>query len=333
MMRPVTALVLALGLTRPGSGQNAPASTYWYRGNLHAHTINSDGDSSPYDVMAWYKRNGYQFLAITDHNTFTDPAPLDTNPGDAFLLLGGEEVTNSRTVHVNAIGIRSVIPPRNGSTATEILQATIDAVRAQGGVPLINHPNFGWAFTAKEMLPLKRAGLLEIASGHPLVNHQGDGNVPSTERMWDQLLSAGLRVFAVAVDDVHNLRQEFTNERPNPGRGWVVARAASLTRDRILAALEGGDFYASTGVTLKDIQVTADSLTLDIDPGTTPGSPPHFRVFFIGQDGRALAVSDENPASYRFAGSEGYVRARVEDSNGLKAWTQPVFLKPNRDRR
>ena len=183
-----------------------------------------------------------------------------------------------------------------------------------------------------EMLPLKRAALLEIASGHPLVNHQGDGKVPSTERMWDQLLSAGLRVFAVAVDDVHNLREEFTNERPNPGRGWVVVRAASLTRDRILAALDGGDFYASTGVILKDIQVTADSLTLDIDPGTSPGSPPHFRAFFIGQDGRALTVSDDNPSRYRFVGNEGYVRARVEDSNGLRAWTQPVFVKVNRDR-
>jgi hypothetical protein len=328
MTRLLVPLIVAVAaLTRIGSAQNAPASTQWYRGNLHAHTINSDGDSSPYDVMAWYKRNGYQFLAITDHNTFTDPAPLDTNPNDAFLLLGGEEVTNSRTVHVNAIGISRVIPAQNGSTATELLQASIDAVRDQAGIPLINHPNFGWAFTATEMLPLKRAALLEIASGHPLVNHQGDGKVPSTERMWDQLLSAGLRVFAVAVDDVHNLREEFTNERPNPGRGWVVARAASLTRDRILAALNSGDFYASTGVVLRDIQVAADSLTLDIDPGKSPGSPPHFRVFFIGQDGRALTVSDDNPARYTFVGGEGYVRARVEDSNGRRAWTQPVFMK------
>ena len=57
------------------------------RGNLRTrHTIDSYGDSPPYDVMAWYKRNGYQFLVLTDHNTFTDPALFDTNPNDNFLL-------------------------------------------------------------------------------------------------------------------------------------------------------------------------------------------------------------------------------------------------------
>src|SRR5438552_2278125 len=73
--------------------QTPQTPSRWFKGNLHTHTINSDGDSPPYDVMAWYKRNGYQFLAITDHNTFTDPALYDTNPNDNFLLIGAEEVT------------------------------------------------------------------------------------------------------------------------------------------------------------------------------------------------------------------------------------------------
>ena len=125
-----------------------------------------------------------------------------------FLLLGAEEVTNEKTVHVNAIGISRVIPAQRGSTVTELLQASIDAIRAQGAVALINHPNFRWAFTASDMLPLKGPVLLEIASGHPTVNHSGDGLVPATEQMWDQLLSAGMRVFGVAVDDAHNFRQD-----------------------------------------------------------------------------------------------------------------------------
>jgi hypothetical protein len=57
-----------------GSATAQSAATAWYRGNLHTHTINSDGDSPPYDVMAWYKRNGYQFLALTD------PTRLPTRP-------------------------------------------------------------------------------------------------------------------------------------------------------------------------------------------------------------------------------------------------------------
>jgi hypothetical protein len=300
----------------------------WYRGNLHTHTINSDGDSPPYDVMAWYKRNGYHFLAITDHNTFTDPALFDTNQADNFLLIGAEEVTNEKTVHLNAIGINRVVPPQTGSTVPEILQAAIDAIRAQGAIPLINHPNFRWAFTAREMLPLKGAVLLEIASGHPNVNHAGDGVVPGSEHMWDELLSAGMRVFAVSVDDAHNFRQEFTIDRSNPGRGWVVARAASLTRENILAALNAGEFYASTGVALSDVRSTPTSLTVEIQSGLD--DPKRYQVVFIGKEGRTLAVSRENPASYRFTGSEGYVRARIEDSGGLRAWTQPVFVETRR---
>ena len=305
--------------------QTTPALN-WYRGNLHTHTINSDGDAPPYDVMAWYKRNGYQFLAITDHNTFTDPALFDTNPVDNFLLIGAEEVTNEKTVHVNAIGIDRVVPPQTGSTVSAILQAAIDAVRAGGGVPLINHPNFRWAFTAQEMLPVKGAVLVEIASGHPAVNHDGDGVVPPTEKMWDELLSAGMRVYGVAVDDAHNFRQEFTIDRSNPGRGWVVVRGAALTRANILAGLSTGDFYASTGVALKDVRSSSSSLTIEIQ--TSSIDPKRYQVVFIGKEGRTLAVSRENPATYRFTGKEGYVRARIEDSGGLRAWTQPVFLTP-----
>ncbi len=314
-----------LALARNVAGQSAPPA--WYRGNLHTHTINSDGDSPPYDVMAWYKRNGYQFLVFTDHNTFTDPAPFDTNPNDNFLLIGGEEVTNPMTVHVNAIGVKRLIPAQKGATVTEVLQASIDAIRAEGGIPLINHPNFRWAFTAKDMLPLRGAGLLEIASGHPFVNSDGDGTIPSHEQMWDQLLSAGMRIFGVAVDDVHNFRREFTIDRANPGRGWVVVRAAALSREAILAGLNSGDFYASTGVTLKDVQATPESLTVEVQPGPRASSSPRrYRVVFIGKGGNVLVASSQNPAIYKFKGNEGYVRARIEDSGGRRAWTQPVFL-------
>jgi predicted esterase len=41
----------------------------WWRGNTHTHTLWSDGDDFPEAVAEWYKQNGYQFLAITDHNT------------------------------------------------------------------------------------------------------------------------------------------------------------------------------------------------------------------------------------------------------------------------
>jgi hypothetical protein len=69
---------------------------------------------------------------------------------------------------------------------------------------------------------------------------------------------------------------------------------------------------------------------VEIEPSAMTGSPSRFRVVFIGKDGRELSVSHDNPARYSFTGNEGYVRARIEDSNGLKAWTQPVMAGPPR---
>lgn len=323
-MRKHVLLFMAIVLLTPAAtAQDSPLR--WFKGNLHSHTINSDGDSPPFEVMAWYKRHGYQFLALTDHDTFTDPKPMDSNPTDNFVLIGAEEITNEKAVHVNAIGISSVIPRQSGSTVTEILKASIDAVRAQKAVPLVNHPNFLWAFTATEMLPLKGPFLLEIASGHPIVNHAGDGRIPSTEQMWDQLLSAGISVFAAAVDDSHDFREEFGPARANPGRAWIAVRAAALSRESVLDALTRGDFYASTGVNLKEIQATESSLSVEIR--TPANDSRRYRVVFVGTEGRVLSVSYDNPARYEFQGTEGYVRARIEESNGLRAWTQPVFVK------
>lgn len=314
------ALLLAGSLTlHPGAQTQTPR---WYRGNLHTHTNLSDGDSPPADVIAWYRRNDYQFLVITDHNLFTDPAVHATNPEDGPLLIGGEEITNPKAVHVNAIGITRAIAPQKGDSHATLLQASIDAVREQGGVPLINHPNFLWAFTAHEMRDLKRAALLEIASGHPLVNHAGDGRVPSTEEMWDQLLTSGVRIFAAAVDDSHHFREEFAPHRANPGRAWVAVRAQALTRDAIVGALDSGEFYASTGVRLDDVRREASTLAVQLP---APAGGRRYRVVFIGDGGRVVSMSHENPARYTLGPGQSYVRARIEDSNGLLAWTQPVF--------
>jgi hypothetical protein len=41
----------------------------WYKGNLHTHTYWSDGDEFPEMVLDWYKSHGYDFVALSDHNT------------------------------------------------------------------------------------------------------------------------------------------------------------------------------------------------------------------------------------------------------------------------
>ena len=44
----------------------------WYKGNLHCHTTHSDGRLTPAEVVQYYKKEGYDFLAISDYNIFSD---------------------------------------------------------------------------------------------------------------------------------------------------------------------------------------------------------------------------------------------------------------------
>lgn len=48
------------------------ASAQWYKGNLHTHSYWSDGDDFPEMIMDWYKTHGYQFVALSDHNTLQE---------------------------------------------------------------------------------------------------------------------------------------------------------------------------------------------------------------------------------------------------------------------
>lgn len=40
----------------------------WWKGNLHTHSLWSDGDDYPEMIVEWYRTNGYHFLALSDHN-------------------------------------------------------------------------------------------------------------------------------------------------------------------------------------------------------------------------------------------------------------------------
>ena len=45
---------------------------HWYKGNLHAHTLRSDGTMLPQELIAWYVQHGYEFLGLSEHNTVAD---------------------------------------------------------------------------------------------------------------------------------------------------------------------------------------------------------------------------------------------------------------------
>ncbi|MGH7494653.1 MAG: PHP domain-containing protein [bacterium] len=298
----------------------------WFKGNTHTHTTMSDGDSPPEVVARWYKDHGYQFLVLSDHNVLVDPASLAALQDSAFLLIPGEEVSarfENKPVHVNGLNLPQAVPPQSDSTLAGTIQKNVDAVRGVNGVPHINHPNFRWAFHQRELLQIRHDKLLEIFNGHPLVNNLGGGGWPGMEQVWDHLLSAGKRIYGIAVDDAHHFQGEFAPERSNPGRGWVVVKARALEALEIVNNLEAGLFYASTGVELEDIIITKNQLELRI----RTRNDFRYRTQFIGERGSILSQTENNPAIFHLRGKEKYVRAKVLDSGGFVAWLQPVFTK------
>lgn len=390
---------------------------YW-KGNLHTHSLWSDGDDFPEMIADWYKRHGYAFLALTEHNVIAEGDRwIDAEANDArrqavakyqarfglhwpefrteegrrlvrlkplaefrslleepgqFLLIPGEEITNlhpARAVHVNAINLRDPVRPVDGGSVLETITINLRQVAEQRKktgrlmIAFLNHPNFRWAVRAEDMLGVPELRFFEVYNGHPAVRNYGDALHASCERVWDITLALRLGklglpvVYGLATDDAHGYH-EFGVGRVNPGRGWVMVRAAHLTAESVVRALEAGDFYASTGVVLDAVVREGDTLRLVVrgEPGVT------YRTEFIatmkdapldatamrdaqGQErpvtgvyspeiGKVVAVSEGLKPTYKLTGRELYVRAKVVSSKPHPnpfaagdvevAWTQPV---------
>lgn len=295
-----------------------------------------------------------------------------------FVFIRGMEITDrlgQDPVHLNGVNLEKTIVPQGGSRVAEMLQRNIDAVVEQGrrsGRPMfahVNHPNFFHAITAEDLIALDHApgdGFVEVYNGHSGVRNYGDAHHPAMERMWDIVLAkrigerkAGV-LLGVATDDAHQYTA-WGLGKVNPGRGWVMVRSARLTPDSITAAMKRGDFYNSTGVTLRRLEMGPRSIDIEVlaEPGVS------YTIEFIGTDaaadlsgtdvegvpgdapgraskrysddiGRVLKRVEGASGRYEATGRELYIRARITSSEAHSnpyaegdremAWTQPLVI-------
>jgi hypothetical protein len=312
-------------LSPPRFAEELDVSTF-QKGNIHTHTSWSDGDQPPKNVYLWYRAHGYAFVAITDHNIFTDPQQFRVfERRRSFTMIPGEEVTMTgagHQVHVNALCTTHSIGGHHFKTASEALAWAVQKVREQDGIALVNHPNFDWALTARDIPSARGASLLEIFSGHPHVHTDGDETHLSHEAIWDAALSAGEGFAGVAVDDSHHFGARAKETLARPGRAWVEVFADVAAQRPICDALRAGRLYSSSGVKLRRITVKNDTYAITV---ATPG----VEVEFIGQGGAVLErvnPGSDLTATYKLRGGESYVRARITASDGKRAWTQPARL-------
>jgi len=228
----------------------------------------------------------------------------------------------------------------------------VDAVLAQRkatGIPMfphINHPNFFYSITLQDLIDLRGEQFFEVYNGHPLVNNYGDSLHPGTEVMWDKINIAYRNrgqtlMYGLATDDSHNYHQ-FGSTYSNAGRGWVMVYADALTPASLIAALESGDFYASTGVTLESISVKATPASKSLELKVKQEEGVTYTIEFIGarkadKEAKVLQSIKGAQASFSFNNDYLFVRGRVtssklkpnpfQDKDVEMAWTQPVFQK------
>src|SRR5688500_15520765 len=87
----------------------AHAEPRWYKGNLHTHSLWSDGDAYPEVIIDWYKKHGYNFLALSDHNVVQQGerwTNIETNKGGTnafatYLKLFGPDWVEQREQNGN----------------------------------------------------------------------------------------------------------------------------------------------------------------------------------------------------------------------------------------
>jgi predicted metal-dependent phosphoesterase TrpH len=201
----------------------------WYRGDLHLHTVHSDGERHPGELATAAHARGLDFIVSTDHNTNSANRIWPACRTGALLVIPGEEVT-TRHGHWLAVGLSPYAwvdwryAPRDG-----VFPRFAAEVREAGGLVVAAHP----------AAPLP-GSLWEFGFGHvdALEVWNGRWNLDDevSLRIWQRLLCEGRRVAAVGGSDSHTQRQPV-------GSPQTVVHARELSIPALVDGLRCGRSY------------------------------------------------------------------------------------------
>jgi hypothetical protein len=278
------------------------------KGEIHMHSSSSfDGYAAmpPAQEALAYKRRGYQFVMLTDHDVISYPRDI---MDDSFTLLRGYEST-SDSGHIVALGVDQVAP------SSWSPQSRIDHITQVGGMAILAHPGWQVGWKDADMIRLQGYSAVEIYNGYT----EGGGRTERALQVWTQILNTkgwANRIWAIAADDSHNPDQM--------NRGWIMVKAAQLEPDAIRQSIASGAFYASNGPSFTVLGV--------LNGAIAASSPDAARIRFIDQNMNVLSESPAAWADYRPSGAERWIRIEAVGADGKTAWSQPFWLLPNAPR-
>lgn len=307
----------------------------WYRGDLHGHTLHSDGSWDVPDFVAFAKRHGLDFVTLTDHNTVSGLRQFDSLTDDDILTMGGMELTTYYG-HALALGTRQWQEwrVRDGVTMVDLARAVMQS----GALFIIAHPKSegdpkctGCDWQYDKMMP-GNAPAVEIWNGP----WAGDSNNEAALQLFYEWLNAGYRLVATAGTDIHGELREGITEA---GLNVVYAQARNETA--ILEAVRAGHLYLSSGPVVEftaalqsgeggmmgDRLPTGDGEVVATWRGCDPTD--EIRLVVDGQVRERLTVrAVEN---YRVAwpvdARQRWCSLEIRAANGeMKAVTNPIFF-------
>jgi predicted metal-dependent phosphoesterase TrpH len=314
----------------PGTG------TGWYRGDLHVHTVHSDGSQTQREVLAYAEAAGLDFIGTSEHNTSSATETWGRYVPEGFLVVPGEEVT-TRSGHWLASGIA------NGQWVDwryrpedERLAGFTEQVRAAGGFAIAAHPDIPVPSMRWDFDPdLAEMDAIEVWNG-PWDNF--DANAV---KRWHALLERGIFKPAVGNSDTHRQSQTI-------GLPQTVVRADDLSVAALVRAYRAGRCWIaeSSAVDLVSFTATLDDVSGEIgdrvpsDPGQEVAvrlevtGVPGCSARLLGPDSTiATAAADETGAialDVQVPGGTAFVRAEVRRGassiSPMVALTNPIFL-------
>lgn len=328
-----------LSLNVPGFAE----SGNWYKGNLHSHTVNSDGHLTPAESVKLFREHGYHFLCFSEHDRYTDYR--DEFDCEDFIILPGLEASavlyesegsklRPKVHHIHGIlgtkemqkqatkepykhmEIHPVDKYYGDWDGAKAAQKLADEMTSRGMIATYNHPIWS-RVREEEFIHTKGIWAMEIYN-YGTVNESATGY---DETYWDVMLREGKQIFAFASDDNHN-----DGIVEDACGGYIVVKAEELSREAIVKNMLAGNYYSSSGPEIYDWGIQ--------DGKAYVSSSPVYRIDFIAgnciNDGTSIVCRsvDETVESgeYVLKGHEKYVRVKCTDRYGKTAWSNPIFL-------
>jgi hypothetical protein len=213
-------------LARPPASMS---SARWYRGDLHLHTVHSDGERHPSELVSEAQAGGLDFIVSTEHNTNAANRVWPMCRTGSLLVIPGEEVT-TRHGHWLAVGLPEHgwfdwrYGPRDG-----VFPRFAAAAREAGGLVVAAHPavpvpGSAWEFGFADV------EALEVWNGRWNLDDE------LSLRIWQRLLRQGRRVVAVGGSDSHGKHQPV-------GSPQTAVYAPELSVSAIVDGLRRGRSY------------------------------------------------------------------------------------------